>query len=503
MQGEGEAMRIRGLIAFGFVAGLVSGPAFSLTLDQVQKALVQHPEAHWSAGNTGVTVDTQKESPFGLAASYVNQQMLVSPDVFRITPKGLPTSIDWRNKDGVNWLTPVRDQGRCGSCVAFAAIGTLEGEYNIAAKSSGLNVDFSEQDLFSHIGYCGYGSMPFLALMQLEYRGVPDEACYPYASGRLGENQPESGACADRDARTVKIATYDSVGASQLKAALQLGPVMTTMTVYDDFMFYQGGVYKHVTGGVAGGHAVAIVGYDDAAQAWIVRNSWGTGWGEGGYFRIAYDDDSGVGSDNYAIRLDTPDNYIKIANPAPMAAISGAIQIQGQNPRGATFSEVKYTLTGKSTDAVRTGNLDLAKLASPLDTRNMGDGVYELKAEASLKDGGASRPWYGEVLVVNHPQKIVMDFQPEFDASQPVSAKVYFDLKVTQEHVPLTEAVLSIEKADGTPVTTTVFADPGTASKIGWRTLAQPNGSYRVSMTGKIGDLQTFQSNVVNVTVQN
>jgi C1A family cysteine protease len=60
------------------------------------------------------------------------------------------------------------------------------------------------------------------------------------------------------------------------------------MYVFQDFFAYRSGVYSHVTGNLAGGHCVTLIGYDDAQQCWIGKNSWGTGWGDGGYFKIAY-----------------------------------------------------------------------------------------------------------------------------------------------------------------------------------------------------------------------
>jgi len=74
-------------------------------------------------------------------------------------------------------------------------------------------------------------------------------------------------------------------------AILEGGPIETAFTVYQDFMSYTGGVYVHTTGSVLGGHAVKIVGWgnESGTNYWIVANSWGTGWGENGYFRIAWD----------------------------------------------------------------------------------------------------------------------------------------------------------------------------------------------------------------------
>ena len=56
--------------------------------------------------------------------------------------------------------------------------------------------------------------------------------------------------------------------------------------MYQDFFAYKSGVYRHVTGGVAGGHCVTLIGYDDGQGCWIAKNQWGTGWGDGGFFKI-------------------------------------------------------------------------------------------------------------------------------------------------------------------------------------------------------------------------
>jgi uncharacterized repeat protein (TIGR02543 family) len=66
------------------------------------------------------------------------------------------------------------------------------------------------------------------------------------------------------------------------------GPFQATMLVYGDFFDYSGGVYRHTYGTLQGAHAVTIVGYNDSSGYWIAKNSWGTGWGENGWFKIAY-----------------------------------------------------------------------------------------------------------------------------------------------------------------------------------------------------------------------
>jgi hypothetical protein len=73
------------------------------------------------------------------------------------------------------------------------------------------------------------------------------------------------------------------------QALLDHGPLIICIRVWEDFMWYFGGVYHHRWGPRVGGHVVAIVGYNDSQQCWIVKNSWGTKWGEDGWFRMSYD----------------------------------------------------------------------------------------------------------------------------------------------------------------------------------------------------------------------
>jgi C1A family cysteine protease len=66
------------------------------------------------------------------------------------------------------------------------------------------------------------------------------------------------------------------------------GPLSTCFTVYEDFYYYTGGIYTRTSNVVEGGHCVSVVGYDDNGGCWICKNSWGTGWGDSGFFQIAY-----------------------------------------------------------------------------------------------------------------------------------------------------------------------------------------------------------------------
>lgn len=213
-----------------------------------------------------------------------------------------PETFDWRNMNGIDYVSPVKNQGRCGSCVAFAAATAFETQLNIATGSLLRGWDFSTQHLFScGGGSCTSGWFPSSAAQYLAKKGVPEFACYPYVSGALGQDSACRKTCDDSKVRSQKarIRARSQVmrGASvdDVKTALLDGPLMTTMRVYDDFYLYSGGVYRHREGALLGGHAVVIVGWSQADRAWIARNSWGTDWGEKGDFKIAWDDISGVG----------------------------------------------------------------------------------------------------------------------------------------------------------------------------------------------------------------
>jgi len=204
-----------------------------------------------------------------------------------IAPDQLPSSFDWRNKDGANWMTSVKDQGSCGSCVAFATIGAFESVIRIKENNPYLPVDLSEQHIFS----CGGGSCEggwyiSAALDYLQEYGAPDEPCFPYQAA----DAPCWESCDDWQERAKKIRNWFWLSDNRwiLKGYLTRSPLIARMDIYEDFYYYSGGVYEHTWGDLEDGHAVVIVGYNDSESCWICKNSWGSSWGENGYFRIKY-----------------------------------------------------------------------------------------------------------------------------------------------------------------------------------------------------------------------
>ena len=203
-------------------------------------------------------------------------------------------AVDWRNHGG-NHVSPVKQQGGCGSCVSFGSVALIE---SMAHIETGRWVDLSEADSHfcsSHGANCG-GWWPDQCLDQVLARGVCDEAGFAYPSAFPGNNiwagPPACHLPADRATRITKITARHALanGTAAKNHLSNVGPVTGCLDVYNDFFHYGGGVYHHVTGAKVGGHCVLVIGFSEAEQCWIIKNSWDVTWGVGGFGKIAYTD---------------------------------------------------------------------------------------------------------------------------------------------------------------------------------------------------------------------
>ncbi len=266
----------------------------------------------FTASNTNCGGDPDPNKPKRLVAIYECSSSL------------LPSTFDWRNVNASNWMTPVKDQGKCGSCWAFAAVGAVEAQKKIEYNTPTTNSDLSEQDLVScsgpYIGDCN-GGFPEYALDYMEGPGVVDEACFPYTgcknytydNSTKYYNCNEEYACARCSGWQNKLQKIGGYNASPYpyyvvisendpninytykgivlfspnpeKYISENGPVLALIDMRSGH--FVNGVY---TGCDYSGydHAVVLVGYNRTGNYWIAKNSWGSTWNGDGYFKIDY-----------------------------------------------------------------------------------------------------------------------------------------------------------------------------------------------------------------------
>ncbi|KAL3574297.1 hypothetical protein D5086_024910 [Populus alba] len=206
----------------------------------------------------------------------------------------VPATMDWRKKGAV---TPIKDQGQCGSCWAFSTVAATE---RINQLTTGKLVSLSEQELVDcdtqgEDQGCEGGLMEDGFDFIIKNHGITTDANYPY--------QAADGTCNSKKeaSRIAKITGYESVPANSEAALLKAVANQPTSVSIDaggsDFQFYSSGVFTGPCGTELD-HGVTAVGYgetSDGTKYWLVKNSWGTSWGEEGYIRMQRDTEAEEG----------------------------------------------------------------------------------------------------------------------------------------------------------------------------------------------------------------
>jgi predicted secreted protein len=263
------------------------------------------------------------------------------------SPSSLPTAFDWRDHGGV---TSVRSQGSCGSCWAFSTVGSFEAKIKIA---DGVEKNLSEQYLVScnTDGWgCGGG---WWAHDYHDWKKPPSESQagavleteFPYVASDVPCSGPYSHPY-QIDSWTFVGSQYSVPSTEAIKQAIyDHGPVSVAVCVNSAFQGYPGGVF---TGPecTSVNHAVVLVGWNDSDGAWILRNSWGTWWGESGYMRIEY----GTSMVGYSA------NYVNYGSASPTStptntptATPTATPISTATPTATSTPTATPTATNTST----------------------------------------------------------------------------------------------------------------------------------------------------------
>lgn len=222
-----------------------------------------------------------------------------------VNDEDLPRAFDLRNRDGKNYVTSVKDQSFCSTCVAFAvasAIETqarLEKDIPVDAPNSATMPDLSEAQLFfcedpdqRFPCFSGREIVPMLEFAK--YTGVVPESCFPYPISSPfdityhGCNEDD-----DSQSQITSISGFQTLtDSTHMKHWLvNNGAFVGGMMLPLDFLCYKSGVYVPSDAAwniEVGGHCMVCVGYDDDMGAWLCKNCWGECWGDDGYIWLGY-----------------------------------------------------------------------------------------------------------------------------------------------------------------------------------------------------------------------
>jgi cathepsin L len=205
-----------------------------------------------------------------------------------------PTSWDWRTKGAV---TPIKDQGQCGSCWAFSTVGSTEGCHFL---TTGKLVSLSEQDLVDCSDSegnqgCDGGLMDDGFQYIIDNKGIDTETCYPYNA--VDGTCHYSKSCCGSTVTSFSDVTSGSESA--LLTAVYSAPTSVAIDAsQSSFQFYSGGVYyEPACSSQQLDHGVLAVGYGTSGSSayWIVKNSWGTSWGLKGYILMSRNKNNNCG----------------------------------------------------------------------------------------------------------------------------------------------------------------------------------------------------------------
>lgn len=237
----------------------------------------------WTFTMGSTSISNQSDLALGCLktpAQWENMAPFIAP----VIDADLPVKFDWRE---TGMVTEIKDQAvpqYCGSCWAHGTAAVVE---SVAKIATGVHLDLSEQQLVScdpDYGSCNGG---FYAFGFYTRKGANYEADFPYVARDVS--------CRNNLTQHERIQNWAYVGGKDREPTVEeikqtiytYGPVAVTVSASGAWKYYTSGVYNECNTNSTN-HIVAIVGWNDEEQAWILKNSHGTAWGEEGYMRIKY-----------------------------------------------------------------------------------------------------------------------------------------------------------------------------------------------------------------------
>ncbi|HQN19272.1 MAG TPA: C1 family peptidase [Syntrophobacteraceae bacterium] len=247
----------------------------------------------WTAGETSLSQLSPEERQARLGGLPTPEENIRPEQIWEPEEldgvEGLPVDYDLRS---LNRITPVKDQGNCGSCWAFAAVANLES----LARKKNKDLILSEQNVLDcSAGTCA-GWYLDTTFNFLKSYGTCLQSFYPYTAVK-GSCQTFPMAAKLKSWKWINpYGTPTDAYNTKIKKFIykKKQPVSCRMEVYTSFFDYESGVYQHLPcDTMEGGHFVLIIGWGktlEGVEYWICKNSWGTGWGQDGYFWIKMND---------------------------------------------------------------------------------------------------------------------------------------------------------------------------------------------------------------------